>query len=128
MSHPRHTPPALAPTGLMKPFRRLGLIVLVPLLLALLSLLVGSLVSISGLSLMRFAQWQAWQVHHYGYFLLARLLLFSLAAWGWVWFRRRALPVQPGVPNSLKRAEVIAALGILLIELVRALALWEGLA
>ncbi|WP_198291640.1 hypothetical protein, partial [Pseudomonas asplenii] len=50
----------------------LGLIVFVPLVLALLSLLMASLVAIGGFSFMRFAAWQEWQVHNYWSFLVAR--------------------------------------------------------
>ncbi|MGY2227569.1 hypothetical protein ACW9IK_33175 [Pseudomonas gingeri] len=110
-----------------KSLKLLGLVVVVPLALALLSLLIVSFVTIGGLSLMRLATWQEWQIHNYWYFLIARLTLFSLAAWGWVWFRRRTLRAQPVFLKSLKRVEVTAVLGILLIELVRALALWGEL-
>ncbi|SDT07855.1 hypothetical protein NLK61_25460 [Pseudomonas fuscovaginae UPB0736] len=110
-----------------KHLKLLGLILFVPLVLALLSLLVGSLVTLGGLSLMRVAEWQAWQIHHYWYFLSARIVCFSLAAWGWVGLRRRTLRVQPAFLPRLKKAEVTAVFGILLIELMRVLALWEEL-
>ncbi|WP_416769570.1 hypothetical protein ACMGT0_20625 [Pseudomonas sp. RHF3.3-3] len=110
-----------------KYLKLLALIVFVPMVLALLSVLVGSLVTIGGLSLMRFAQWQEWQIHNYWLFLIARIVFFGFVAWGWVWFRRRTLKVQPVFLHTVKRAEVTAVLGILLIELVRISALWESL-
>ncbi|WP_193394239.1 hypothetical protein [Pseudomonas asplenii] len=54
-------------------------------------------------------------------------MFFGFAAWGWVWFRRRTLKVQPVFLHTVKRAEVTAVFGILLIELVRISALWESL-
>ncbi|QXI26359.1 hypothetical protein [Pseudomonas vanderleydeniana] len=110
-----------------KYLRVLGLVVVVPLVGALLSLLIASLVAIGGVSFMRFAAWQEWQVHNYWSFLAARLILFGLAAWAWVWFRRRTLQVQPATLQRLKRAELTSLAGILLIELMRVLALWEEL-
>jgi len=105
----------------------LGLIVFVPQVLALLSVLVGRLVTIGGLLIMRLAEWLDLEVHDYWYFLIARIVFFSLAAWGWVAFRRKALTRQPVFLKRFKRAEVIAVFGILLIELMRVLALWEEL-
>ncbi|QXI31144.1 hypothetical protein [Pseudomonas vanderleydeniana] len=98
-----------------------------PLVLALLSLLIASLVAIGGVSFMRFAAWQEWQIHNYWSFLAARLIFFGVTAWAWVWLRRRTLQVQPATLKRLKKAELTAVLGILLIELLRALALWEEL-
>ncbi|NWA02716.1 hypothetical protein [Pseudomonas gingeri] len=102
----------------------LGLILFGPMVFALLTLLVASLMNVGGLSLMHLTAWQGWQMDAYWHFLAARIVLYSLGVMGWIRFRTKLLSAQPAFLKGLKRSEKAVALAVLLVEMLRAYARW----
>ncbi|PMR75285.1 hypothetical protein [Billgrantia endophytica] len=62
--------------------------------------------------------WRLWLDRHAGVFLVWRLCLYGVTAWGWWWMRQR-LRRRDGSPETharLMRTEVAAVLAIVLLE------------
>lgn len=63
--------------------------------------------------------WQQWLTEHTGHFLVWRLWLYAVTAWGWVWMRRRVLAREPeaGTRQRLRRAEISAIVAVAALEI-----------
>ena len=68
------------------------------------------------------AGWEQWLAAAAGYFLVWRLCLYGVTAYGWVWMRRRLLAreAQNGADGQarrrLVRSEIAAVIAILALE------------
>jgi len=62
--------------------------------------------------------WEHWLRRHTGVFLVWRLCLYALTAWGWWWMRQRVLRREPATETRRRflRIEVAAVTAIVLME------------
>lgn len=65
------------------------------------------------------AGWEQWLAQASGYFLVWRLCLYGVTAYGWLWMRRRLLAREPGeqARHRLARTEVAGAAAIAALEI-----------
>lgn len=64
------------------------------------------------------AGWEQWLAEASGFFLLWRLCLYGVTAYGWMWMRRRLLARQSDVHTRrrLLRTEIAAVLALVILE------------
>ncbi|UTW12351.1 hypothetical protein [Marinobacterium rhizophilum] len=62
--------------------------------------------------------WARWLAQTSGYFLLWRLCLYTITAWGWRWMRRRLLRREPDRASRrrLVRTEIAGVVTIVTLE------------
>lgn len=62
--------------------------------------------------------WQRWMAAQSGAFLVWRLLLYAITAWGWLWMRRRLRTREPerAAGQRLLRAEVASIVAVIALE------------
>lgn len=95
--------------------RRVGVV----LLWTLLVFCAAFIVNLIGIQLLgSVARWQQWLQAHAQYFLLWRLCLYAVIAWGWRWLRERLRQDEPAPDSRARwgRVEVAAVAVLLMFE------------
>ncbi|MBX8508936.1 hypothetical protein K5D34_04410 [Pseudomonas cichorii] len=83
---------------------------------------IATLINLYGIHILGgLEQWEEWRKKTYWYFFAWRILLYSTLIWGWIRVRPGILRRSSSDPARLRRAELLLATSVLLMEITRAL-------